>query len=325
MTRDEIPESIYAYIRQRLLLRLGCGLRQFSLAPVQAGVHSRVFCLDIEGEQPLILKVIPKRERFRSIIRCSRFLAQKGVSVPDIIDACEDNRFFNRRGMHILCEAKICGETLQQAERSPELIRSIARFFLRMHATTRKTWGSIDKGKSSGLFAYLHEKTECRMAAWSAADASMSASLQNRIRETFARGKAVVDHMSVFSLSHCDPNPGNIILRSSDREFFLLDPGTIRFMPRAIEYFMLQAYFCFHTKENISVFETAYLHQLSGPELQEFTDSQSFFRLYVVVLFMHDLTTRFVNIGSDNPYHDEFLALIPQAKKVLMELLDAKG
>lgn len=324
MTRQEIPESIYAYVRQRLLLRLGYGQRQFSLVPVKTGIHSRVFCLDIEGEQPLILKSIPKRKRLCSIIRCSWFLAQKGVSVPDIIDAYEDNRFFNRRGIHILCETMICGETLQKTERSPELIRSIARFFSRMHAVTRETWGGIDKSRRTGLFAYLHEKTEQRMANWIAADASVSASLQKKIRATFAREKVSVDHMALYSLSHCDPNPGNIILRSSDRKLFLLDPGTIRFMPRAIEYYMLCGFFCLNNTERERLFEAAYMHGLSRHEREDFMATHLFFKLYVLILFMCDFATKFPALSHDSPYYEECITLMPLLKRSIMELVESR-
>jgi thiamine kinase-like enzyme len=315
MTRQEIPESLYAYVRQRLLLRLGYGQRQFSLASVQGGIHSRVFSLEIEGEQSLILKCISKRGRLRSITRCSRFLSQKGVPVPDIIDVYEDNRFFNRRGIHILCETKICGETLNETESSPDLIKSIAHFFSRMHAVTRETWGGIDREKSAGFFAYLHEKTEQRMATWIAADPSVSVSLQEKIRATLAREKDLVDHMALFSLSHCDPNPGNIILRSSDGQLFLLDPGTIRFMPRAIEYYKLCGFYCSNNTEWERLFEAAYMHGLSRQEREDFMATHLFFKLYVCTMFMYDLSTKFLTLSRDSPYYEEIVTNMQLVKR----------
>ncbi len=325
MTQQEIPESLYAYVRQRLLLRLGYGQRQFSLESVQTGIHSRVFNLDIEGEQPLILKSIPKRGRLRSIIRCSRFLSQNGVSVPDIIDVYEDNLFFNRRGIHILCETKICGETLQAPERSPELINSIAHLFSQMHAVTRETWGGIDREKCAGLYAYLHKKTEQRMAAWIAADTTVPVPLQKKIRETLASEKNPVDQMTLFSLSHCDPNPGNIILRSSDRKLFLLDTGTIRFMPRAIEYYKLCGYFCFNNKELESQFEAEYMHGLSRNERENFMATHLFFKLYVFIMFMSDLSAKFSTLSHDSPYYEELVTLMPQVKRSIMELVESRS
>ncbi len=63
------------------------------------------------------------------------------------------------------------------------------------------------------------------------------------------QGEPAVNRIAAFSLCHCDPNPNNIIVRASDRKLFLLDAGTIRYLPRAIDYFMLQAYFCFRNRE----------------------------------------------------------------------------
>ena len=320
-----LQDRLSAYVDKKLLGRLGLSRRPFVLEPAHAGMHSRVFFLTVENERLLVLKVISKRQRFRSIVACSRHLACKGIAVPEILSADEDNRLFNRRGMHVVCEERICGETLQHSPRPPELLAELAGLFARMHGHTRAAWGDIDKGSRSGLFGYLYKKSAGRVRDWSAADAGATPALQNRLLGLLAAGEPAVNRIAAFSLCHCDPNPNNIIVRASDRKLFLLDAGTLRYLPRAIDYFMLQAYFCFRNREYAPVFEKAYMSHLSGPELQEFSDSQNFFRLYVGVLFMHDLTTRFAALAKESPYRNEFAELIPQAKKALMELLDSNG
>jgi len=322
---QKCEERLASYVEHRLLDRLGLARRPFVLEPAHAGIHSLVFFLTIQDERPLVLKIIMKSRRLRSIAACARHLLKNGVAVPELVLVDEDNRLFNRRGMHVLCEERICGETLQHSLQSPALIAELAGFFARMHGHTRNTWGDIEKGSRSGLFDYLYKKSAARVNDWSAVDGAATPALQARLLGLLAQGEPAVNRINSFSLSHCDPNPNNVIVRTGDGKLFLLDAGTVRYMPRALDYFMLQAYFCFRAKENVSVFENAYMGHLSGPELQEFTDSHSFFRLYVAVLFMHDLTTRFAALGKDSPYHNEFAELIPQAKKALMELLDSNG
>jgi Ser/Thr protein kinase RdoA (MazF antagonist) len=320
-----LQDRLASYVEKRLLGLLGLAGRPFVLEPAHAGMHSQVFFLTVEGERPLVLKAISKRQRFRSILAGSRHLAGNGIAVPEILCADADSRFFNRRGMHVMCEERICGKTLQHSPRPPELLAELAGFFAGMHGHTRAAWGTIDKGSQSGLFGHLYKKCAARVRDWSAADAGATPALQNRLLALLAQGEPAVDRIAAFSLCHCDPNPNNIIVRASDRKLFLLDAGTLRYLPRAIDYFMLQAYFCFRNRESAPLFERAYMSCLSGAQLRDFADSQNFFRLYVAVLFMHDLTTRFAALGADSPYHDEFAELIPQAKKALMELLDAHG
>ena len=140
---DELIKRLDAYIRTTLLPRLGCSKRDSLLEPAHAGMHSQVFFLTVEDERPLVLKVIPKRRRFRALVECSQHLRHNGMPVPEIIKADEDNRLFNRRGMHVLCEERICGQTLQHAQRSPELIAQAACLFSRMHRCARDRWGHI--------------------------------------------------------------------------------------------------------------------------------------------------------------------------------------
>ena len=318
-------ERLAAYVEHRLLGLLGLSRRPFVLEPAHAGIHSLVFYLTIDDERPLVLKIIMKRRRLRSIAASARHFLKNGVAVPELVLADEDNRLFNRRGMHVLCEERICGETLQHTPQPPELIAELADFFARMHGHTRNTWGNTEKGSRGGLFGYLYKKSAVRVNGWSAVDAAATPALQARLLGLLSQCEPALNRINSFSLSHCDPNPNNIIVRTGDRKLFILDAGTARYMPRAIDYFMLQAYFCFRNREYAPVFEKAYMSRLSAPELQEFSDSQGFFRLYVAVLFMHDLTTRFAALGKNSPYHDEFADLIPQAKKALMELLDSNG
>jgi len=321
-TENEIPESIDSYVRHRLLQHLGFARKRFFLKPANAGLHSRVFFLDIEDEQPLVLKIIPKRNRFRSIISCSRYLFQKGVPVPEIVCAHEDNRFFNRRGMHVMCEERILGETLRGAERTPELIRHIAKFFARMHANTRDAWGSIYRGRQGELFNYLYVKSERKVQAWCAVNKTVPDRLRTKILAAMKSWRSAIDRIAVFSLSHGDPNPNNIIVSTGSKQLFLLDVGTVRYLPRAIDYYMLQGFFCFNNRAHETAFDAAYFHALSVEEQHAFNTTNGFFKLYVLILFMHDLAIKFPKITKDSPYYDEFITMMPQVKNAITEIVD---
>ena len=192
-----------------------------------------------------------------------------------------------------------------------------------MHAVRRSGWGDIRQGKTTGLHASLREKLVERLDGWSRAD-ELTPALREKILAVFAAGRELVDGIACFSLSHTDPNRNNLILRASDRGLFLLDTGSLRYLPRAIDYFMLQAHFCFDNPAHAALFEHTYFSGMAPQEMAAFRESQDVFRLYVVILFAHDLTTRFAGLDRSSPYFDEFAGLIALAKKALMELLEKK-
>jgi Ser/Thr protein kinase RdoA (MazF antagonist) len=320
---QKYQEKLSAYVEHRLLARLGLSGRPFALEPAHAGLHSRIFFLTVEQGPQLVLKIIAKRRRFRSALACARHLAQHGIAAPAVVLADEDGRFFNRRGMHVLCEERIAGESLEHLPRTPELIAQVAQLYAGMHATVRGAWGDIKRGKTAGLHASLQKKLLERLDGWGRVE-ELAPALREKIIAKFAAGQELVDTIRSFSLSHTDPNRNNLILRPSDRKLFLLDTGSLRYLPRAIDYFMLQAYFCFNNPAHGALFEKTYFQGVPQKEIDLFRNSQNFFRLYVVILFLHDLTTRFAALDKSSPYFDEFAGLIPLAKKALMELLETK-
>jgi len=318
-----MSDRISAYVENRLSGRLGCTSGPFALDRCHAGVHSEVYFLTMPGFEPLVLKVFSKRRRFRSAVACQQYLAGQGIAVPRIISIDEDTRFFNRRGMHVLCEERIAGDSLQHLPRTPGLIAEVAQLYAGMHAIQRSAWGDIKQGKTTGLHAALRKKLVERLDGWGRAE-ELGPALREKIIAKFAAGQDQVDSIRSFSLSHTDPNRNNLILRAGDRRLFLLDTGSLRYLPRAIDYFMLQAYFCFDNPGHSALFEEAYFQGMAPRELAAFRESQEVFRLYVIILFAHDLSTRFAALDRSSPYFDEFARLIPLAKNTLTKLLETK-
>ncbi len=319
----KVQERLSSYVEHRLLARLGLAGRPFALEPVPAGIHSRVFFLTVGQGPQLVLKIIAKRRRIRAVAACAQHLAHHGIAAPGLVWADEDSRFFNRRGLHVLCEERIVGDILQHQPRTPGLITQVAQLFTGMHAVRRSAWGDIKQGKTTGLHAALRKKLEERLDGWGRAE-KLTPALREKIIAKFAAGQNLVDSIRSFSLSHTDPNRNNLILRASDRRLFLLDTGSLRYLPRAIDYFMLQAYFCLDDPGHSALFEEAYFQGMAPKELAAFRESQEVFRLYVIILFAHDLSTRFAALDRSSPYFDEIARFIPLAKNALMELLETK-
>lgn len=316
-----MSDRLSAYIKKRLLPQLGCAAGPFTLERCHAGMHSEVYFLTIPSREPLVLKIFSKRPRFRSTVAGLHHLAERGIPVPKIIALDEDNRLFNRRGMHVLCQERIMGDSLEHTARSPELLTRVAQLYAGMHATVRSSWGDIGRGSTARVYPYLQKKMLQRLDGWSRAE-KLAPALRQKITASFAAGESAVDRISSFSLSHTDPNRNNLIVRASDGQLFLLDTGSLRYLPRAIDYFMLQAYLCFNNQDHGALFEKAYFETMPRQEIAKFQVTQQFFQLYVAVLFLHDLTTRFAALDRKSPYFDEFAGLIPLAKNALLELLE---
>lgn len=319
---DACREKLSAYVQGRLLARLGLAGRPFALEPAHAGIHSRVFYLTAEGHAPLVVKVFDRRRRFRAALACARHLAGHGIAAPKVVWAEEGGRFFSRRGMHVLCEERIEGPSLQHLELTADIIEKAARLYAGLHAVERGTWGAIAGGSRRGLYGYLEKKMRKRLDGWSRAG-GLSPAERKRILAAFAAGRPAMDRISSFSLSHTDPNRNNLILRASDRKLFLLDTGSLRYLPRAIDYFMVQAYCCLGRPDHEALFERTYQQGLSAQQLEAFRETRDVFRLYVIILFVHDLTTRFAALDHSSPWYGEFAGLIPVAKQALAKHLEA--
>ena len=154
-----IKHRLERYVEKKLLAALDCQQSGFSLEETGLGVHSHVFYLHVEGRTPLVLKAIEKRDRFETLMRCSAHLSQNGISVPKILYSAKDSRLFGGRGLHVIVEERILGETLKEKKDPGGLIAPVARVFSRMHSIERGSWGKIDEGKTEGLYAYLLRKT----------------------------------------------------------------------------------------------------------------------------------------------------------------------
>ncbi len=316
-----MSDRISNYVQKRLLARLGLPAAPFALERCQAGVHGEIYFLTVQGRAPMVLKLYEKRSRLRTAAANVRLLAGFGIAVPPVIDVDEGGWLFGRRGMHVLCQERIAGESLERLPRTPEIITAVAQLFSAMHALRRPAWGDLSRGRTAGLHAHLQKKMLVRLDGWSACD-EIPAALRKKILDAAAAGGPAMARIGDFSLSHTDPNRNNIIMRGSDRKLFLLDTGSLRYLPRAIDYYMLQAYFCLDSPEHAALFEEVYFRGVSEEEVEAFRRSQHYCRLYVIVLFVHDLTTRFAALDPCSPYHGEFARLIPRAKQALFELLE---
>ncbi len=316
----EIQQQLERYINAKLLTALDCTGSSFALRQTNLGINSRVFYLDIAGRPPLVVKAIRKRDRFKTLLDCSAYLAKKGITVPGIVYSREDGRLFKRIGMHIICEERVMGDTLYDHKDSPGLIADAARLFARMHTITRNTWGKIHENKTDGLYAYLLKKLQHNLEQWQRHDASFSGDLQTNITLWVQPWEQEVNRIARFSLSHGDPNPGNIIL-NAEGKLFLLDIGHIRYLPRAVDFYTLQLNLCEDSEEKHKIFEDAYCEGMTAEDHKALEETKPLFRVYVLTNFAAMLARRLAATAPEQPYHEDYVAFLEKAKVVIAEII----
>jgi Ser/Thr protein kinase RdoA (MazF antagonist) len=319
----KLQKRLEQYIEKRLLDALGCPECKFSLKETSLGIHNHVFYLDIQGRDPLVLKGVNSRGRFKTIVSCSAYLAEKGISVPKVLYAEKDKKLFEGPGLHIICEERITGDTLQERKGSARLIADAARFLARLHSVTRSTWGKIDEEKTGCLHEYLFGKLEGKIKQWQKHDPSFPTELKADVSEWIEPWKKDIEQITTFSLCHGDPNPGNIIL-STAGQLFLLDIGHIRYLPCAIDFYTLQLNLCEDNEGKLKIFEDAYCEGMDDHDLSVFKTSQPFFKVYVLIQFASMLAERLTTAAPEEPYHEEYVKYLKKAKQMISGIVYGK-
>jgi Ser/Thr protein kinase RdoA (MazF antagonist) len=318
--RIVIQRTIERYVREILREKLGRPESRFSLEATELGIHSHVFFLHIEGAPPLVVKGITKRQRFRAQVAATGHLLENGISVPRILHSHEDRSIFSWRQLHVLCEERITGTTVFASEAPDSRVPELAGLFSRLHAVRRDSWGKLSEPRSGGLHEYLTARTRGQLKQWGALDASFSKQLAERCAAWLRERKALVDTVTSFSLSHGDPNPGNIMVRE-DGTLYLLDVGHLRYLPRAIEYYMLVVHFCRDSRELLRLFDDRYFAGMAAAEREEFSASQQFFKLCVLIDFGQNLARRLAATEPGHPWHREFTDNRNRIRQAIEEIL----
>lgn len=319
-TSEIIMQRAQRFVAGTLRDALGYRQKKFTLEATDLGFHSSVFFLTFENGPPLVVKVLTSNKRFRSLVQCAEHLMKLDVRVPQILYAYEDRNIFPWLRMHIICEERIIGTTLFEMQRTAALIPELTRFFVRLHSITRETWGEVAKPQKNGLFEYFIAKAQRKLHLWRHYDPSVSTAFEKKCTDWMKEQKKTIQNIATFSLSHGDPNPGNIIYNSKG-DIVLLDTGHIRYFPRALDYYKLLIHFCQDNKELIKQFEGHYLNALTKEEQNTFDDSHLFFKLSVLIDFGENLAKRLIDTRQDHPWHAEFVANLGKIKQAVEEII----
>jgi Ser/Thr protein kinase RdoA (MazF antagonist) len=318
---EKIKLRMECFVRNTLRGKLGWPERRFSLEATELGVHNHVFFLDIEGAPPLVVKGVTKKQRFKSLVTAADHLLRQSIPVPRVLYACEDPSMLSWPRLHILCEERITGATIFEKGSPADLIPAIAALYVRLHSTRRNAWGALAERNSGGLYEYLLAKSRSRLKEWGQLDRAVSTRMAERCIARLEQGKTAVSGISSFSLSHGDPNPGNIMVRE-DGSLYLLDVGHIRYLPRQIDYYQLVAHFCRDNAELQRLFGEKYFAGMAAGEQEEFATTQQFFKLYVLIDFGRNLARRRAAIDSGHPWHRECTDNGEKIRRAIEEILD---
>ncbi|MCX8044712.1 MAG: aminoglycoside phosphotransferase family protein [Desulfobacterota bacterium] len=313
-------ERLSRYVTTRLLPALGCTGCPFTLTETTLGIHSRVFFLDIQGYKPLILKALSSRRRFTMLCACAKHLAQHGISAPCVVHADPDAWLLGRRGFHVVCEERVIGRTLFESGVPNEILPTVAAFFARMHNVYSNHWGTLDRLRTRGLYRHLMKRLEQKISYWHGADKTISRSFVVCIKQWARKWQQCIDAVTRYSLSHGDPNPGNIIMTERCKPV-LLDIGHIRYLPRAIDYWMVKLHLCRDNTERAALFDSAYVDAMDPAHYAAFRDTEPFYALYVFVDFAALLATRIKTTGADDRYYDEYRSGLSTVRHMIENLL----
>ena len=309
------------FVAKKLLKALGCPGAHFSLRQTNLGIHNHVFFLDIDGMAPLVLKGIKKHNRFKELLHSSEYLAKNGVTVPKVVYATSEGLgFLKRTRLNIICEERITGKTLQENKISDETAAKASKFLFSMHNIKRSLWGKIEEGKDIGLYEYLCKKIEEKIRKWQKLDPLFPEDVDKKVFSWINLWQTEIENLQSFSLSHCDVNPGNIIL-NNENQMYLLDTGHIRYLPPAIDFYTLQLQLC-KDKHTEDVFECAYFEKMSGPEIADFKTLRMFFKMYVLVGFASMLAERIKHCLPGDPFYDQLPGYLIKVKKMVTAQAD---
>ena len=318
--KKEVQHRVERFVRDTLREKLGWPQRRFSLEATELGVHNHVFFLDIEGAPPLVVKGVARQQRFKTLVAAAEHLQHHGIPVPRILHAHEDRGLFSWPRLHIICEERITGATAFEKDSPAALVPAIARLFSRLHSVRRDAWGKLSEDNTGGLHRYLLAKARGQMNQWGRLDGFVSRVMIERCTAWLAERKTAVDRIRSFSLSHGDPNPGNIMVQE-DGGMYLLDVGHIRYLPRAIDYYHLVVHFCGDSIELQRLFDEQYFAGMTAVEQEEFRALQQFFKLYVLIDFGHNLARRRAATDPDHPWHQEFIVNGNKIRRAIEEIV----
>lgn len=319
--REEVTQRMERFVRDTLREKLGWPERWFSLEATELGVHNHVFFLDIDGAPALVVKGITKQQRFRTLVAAADHLLHHGIPVPRVLYAHEDRSLFSWPRLHVICEERITGATIFEKDSPADLIPAIARLFSRLHSIRRDTWGKLSERNTGGLYEFLLAKSRGRLKEWGQLDSSVSGRMTERCIAHLEEGKPAVAGISSFSLSHGDPNPGNIMARE-DGSLCLLDVGHIRYLPQALDYYQLVAHFCRDSADLLRLFDEEYFAGMAAGGRDDFAASRQFFKLCVLIDFGHNLARRRAAIDPGHPWHREFT---DNGKKIRLAMEEIVG
>jgi aminoglycoside phosphotransferase (APT) family kinase protein len=318
-----LQKKLEQYLRESLLRKLGFQQKQFTLEATALGIHNHVFFLTVAGERPLVIKGVTNKDRFQTALHSYRHLAGHGIRVPRVLYTRQDRGLWNRLGMHIICEERIMGKTVFELPQPEKLIPDIARFFSRLHGIMRPAWGTIDGGRHTGLYEYLLERAVKKLKTWQQQDPGLSPAFTKQCSLWMKTGKRSVQGIATFSLSHGDPNPGNIML-SNDGTLYLLDIGHIRYLPRALDFYALEVHYCQDHPDRIQLFEENYFSDVPLGEKDTFFASHLFFKLYVLIDFAQNLVRRLRTVAEHHPWHQEFTANLHTVTRAIAEIIEQR-
>lgn len=288
---DRVTRRVHRYVARRLLPALHAPGQPFSLQAPAAGMHSRVWYLDIPGQRALVLKGVSSRDRFEAMLQGTACLRRHGMPVPEIVHAEPRRLIPGGPGMHLVCEERIAGHTLFELGRPVEAIAAAGRLFARLHAVTAPQWGPPGRGRTGGLADFLIARTRVRLDRWRACDRELTRARIRHVTEFLCAGRAVVDAIGLFSLCHGDPNPGNILIDEAG-QLWLLDTGNVRFLPRFLDCFTLELNLCEEDPVRQQALREAYHGAPEARVQSDFDAGQGFFRVCVLAQFGATLAQR---------------------------------
>ena len=191
---------------------------------------------------PLVLKGTRKKKSAVHMREGNRHLRALGINAPETIYIDLDRTVFKKFGCYFVCEEKIDGKICYEMDNPMDFLPLAAEAFSRMHRVKRSRWGRPWDGKRFGFWGYLKRKIEEKLQRLGTCNNLFSEKHCERYWNWFMSYKDTVSRCKSFSLSHCDPHMHNVLI-NDDKEVYLLDNESLRYLPFSIDFFKLQYHF----------------------------------------------------------------------------------
>jgi len=277
-------EQIDLYIKERLLPQLSREQSSYHFEITDRGQRSFIIYLTIEDFKPLVLKGIKKKRKAQHMWEGTHYLRSHGIKAPEIIYLDLSRKTFKRFECYFVCEEKIEGKSCEGLDNPMDFLPLTAEAFARLHHIKRAGWGRIDSSKRFRFWNYLKANIKEKLRRVKAYKNLFSLKQCELYWHWFTAYKDKISSFRNFSLSHCDPHMHNILI-SDGKEVYLLDNGSLRYLPLSIDFYKLQYHFCQDDTEKTAKWQKTYLSYLSEGELEEFNSSNDFFNCYVLLDF----------------------------------------